>query len=72
MQPSEGPRGCQCHCDITGLQDSQAKQIYEDQETHGLLDIRICLDDGADRPVHRDVDRKILDADHEILLSKKG
>lgn len=64
LEPSLGPKGCQCHYDIKGIDDSQAAQVYQKQEDDGLLDIHICLEDGTDRPIN-------VDTDHEILLSKR-
>lgn len=63
LEPSKGPKRRQCHYDIKGIQDFQAKQIYEEQQAACLLDIRICLDNGTDRPV-------CFDTDHDILVSK--
>jgi hypothetical protein len=63
LRPSEGANGCQCHFDIEGLANAEAKRIYKEQEKEDRLEIHICLDDGIDRQV-------CFEADHEILLDK--
>jgi hypothetical protein len=60
---SEGPNGCQCHYDIEGISNSEAKNIYERLETKDELDIYICEEDGTDRSV-------CFEADHCTLIRK--